>query len=88
MRAPAHLPANQAGVLEHLDVLRGRRERDCEGFRKLTDGSFTIGKCEKHFPPCGIAEDMENGSQLSIRFNHMVKYTAVISLKSTIWLNE
>ena len=37
MGAPAHLALDQAGAFEHLDVLRGRRQRHGEGFGELAD---------------------------------------------------
>jgi hypothetical protein len=64
MGAPAHLAANEPGVLEHLDVLRGRRQRDGEGLRKLTDRSLAAGEFPKHPPARGVAEGVKDGSEL------------------------
>src|SRR5215212_352565 len=40
MGAAAHLATDQPGVFQRLDMLRGGRERDREGFRELAYRSF------------------------------------------------
>ena len=64
MGAPAHLATDQPGILQRLDVLRGGRERDIEGFRKLAYGSLALGELEKHPPARGVAEGVKDGIQL------------------------
>ena len=64
MRAPAHLALDQPGAFQDLDVLRGRRERDGEGLRELADGSLAGREFEKHAPARGVAERVEDGSEL------------------------
>jgi hypothetical protein len=65
MRAAAHLTPEQPGVLQHLDVLRGRRERDREGGRQLADRARALGEFVQHPPACGVAEGMKDGIQVS-----------------------
>ena len=60
MGATTHLAADQPGVLQHLDVLRGRRERDREGFRELADRSLAAGELAKHPPARGVAEGVKD----------------------------
>ena len=64
MGAAAHLATDQPGVLQRLDVLRGGRERDREGFRKLAYRSLAAGKLAKHPPARGVAEGVKDGIQL------------------------
>ena len=64
MGAAAHLAADQPGVLQRLDVLRGGRERDREGFGELADRSLAAGELAKHPPPRGVAERVKDGIEL------------------------
>src|SRR5262245_61471467 len=64
MRAAAHLAPEQPGVLQHLDVLRGRRERDREGGCQLADRTRTLGEVAQHLPARGVAKGMKNGIEL------------------------
>ena len=64
MGAAAHLAADQPGVLQRLDVLRGGRERDREGFRKLAHRSLATGEVAQHLPARGVAEGMKDGIEL------------------------
>src|SRR5262245_54307725 len=75
MGAAPHLAADQPGMLQRLDVLGGRGERDGEGFRKLADSSLAAGQVAKHLPARGIAEGMKDGTQLRQIFNHTVEYS-------------
>jgi hypothetical protein len=45
-------------------VLRGGRERDREGFRKLAYRSLATGELAKHVPARGIAERVKDGIHL------------------------
>jgi hypothetical protein len=45
-------------------VLRGGRERDSEGFRKLSYRSLATGEIAKHSPARGVAEGVKDGIQL------------------------
>ncbi len=56
MGAPAHFATNQSRVFQHLDVLRGGRERDVEGFCKLADCSLAPGEFAEYLPARGVAE--------------------------------
>src|SRR5207244_3996012 len=85
MRAAAHLAADQSGVLECLDVLRGRRERHREGLGKLAHRSFAAGEVAQHPPACGIAESMKDRIELGcFQFNHVVEYRSTPSKSQPI----
>ena len=80
MGAAAHLATDQPGVLQRLDVLRGGRERDSEGFRKLAYRSLATGEFAKHPPARGVAEGVKDGIQLRrLQFNHTVEYKCAFS---------
>ena len=80
MGTAAHLATDQTGVLQRLDMLRGGRERNSEGFRKLADGSLAESEFAKHLPARGVAEGVKDGIQLRRPlFNHMVEYRRVSS---------
>ena len=64
MGAAAHLAADQAGILQRLDVLGGGRERDREGLGKLADRALAVGELAQHPPARGVAEGVEDGVQL------------------------
>ena len=64
MGAAAHLAADQPGILQRLDVLRGGGKRDREGFRELADGALATGELAQHLPPRGVAERVKDGIQL------------------------
>ena len=64
MGAAAHIATDQPGILQRLDVLRGGRERDREGFRKLAYRPLATGELAKHPPPGGVAEGVKDGVQL------------------------
>ena len=74
MGAPAHLAADQPGVLQRLDVLRGGGERHGEGLGELADGALAVGEFAQHPPARGVAEGVEDGSSWGV-------------CSSTIWLN-
>jgi len=74
VRAAAHLATDQPGVLQRLDVFRGRRERHGKGLCKLAYRSFPTGELAKHSPTRGIAEGVKDGIELRPIFNHMVEY--------------
>src|SRR5215467_3753101 len=63
MRAAAHLAPEQPGVLQHLNVLRGRGERDREGGRQLADRARALSEFVQHLPARGVAEGMKDGIQ-------------------------
>jgi hypothetical protein len=48
-------------------VLRGGRERNSEGFRKLAYRSLATGELAKHPPARGVAEGVKDGIQLRRR---------------------
>ena len=74
MSAPAHLSANQSGVLQRLDMLRGRRQRNLEGLGELADRPLPAGECVKHAPARRIAQGVKDGIQLGrLKFNHGVE---------------
>ena len=60
MRAPPHLAADQAGMLQHPYVLGGRRERHRKGFRELAHRALAAGEIAQHLPPRGVAERVEH----------------------------
>ena len=60
MGAPTHLAADQSGAFQHLDVLRGRRERHGKRLRKLADGSLAGGEFEKHSSASGVAQRVKD----------------------------
>ena len=64
MGAAAHLAPDEPGVFQRLDVLRGGRERDRKGFRKLTDRSLATGEFAKHPSARGVAEGVKDGIEL------------------------
>ncbi len=67
MGAAAHLATDQSCVLQRLDVLRGGRERDREGFRKLADRPLAVGEFAQHPPAGGVAEGVKDGIELTGR---------------------
>ena len=74
--AAADLATDQPGVLQHLDVLGGGRERDREGFCQLAHRSLAAREVAEHLPPRGIAEGMKHRAEHRVfLFNHMVEYT-------------
>jgi hypothetical protein len=80
MGAAAHLATDHPGVLQRLDVLRGGRERNSEGFRKLAYRALAKGEFAKHPPARGVAEGAKDGIQLRcLWFNHVVEYKYVLS---------
>lgn len=55
--APAvTLPGEQAGALEHAEVLRHRRQRDVEGFRQLGHRGLAHREAGQHRAPGRIGE--------------------------------
>src|SRR5438445_10854352 len=60
MSAPAHFATDQSGVLQSLDVLRGRGERHREGLSKLAYRSFTAGQFAKHPPARAVTQGMKD----------------------------
>ena len=64
MRAAAHLAPEQPGVLQHLDVLRGRGKRDREGGRQLADRARALGEVAQHLPARGVAEGTKDNIQV------------------------
>ena len=64
MGAPADLAMDQPGVLQRLDVLRGGRERDREGFGKLTHRPLAAGEFAKHPPARRVAEGVKDEVKL------------------------
>ena len=64
MGPATHFATDQPRVLQRLDVLRGRRERHGEGFRKLADRSLAAGEFAKHLPAGGVAEGVKDGVEL------------------------
>ena len=67
MGAAAHLAADQPGVLQRLDVLRGGRERDREGLGELADRPLAAGEFAQHPPAGGVAEGVKDGIELTRR---------------------
>src|SRR5208283_2078650 len=73
VRAPAHLAPDEPGVLERLDVLRRRRQRNRERLGELGHRPLAAGEFPKHPPPCGVAEGVEDGvERRRLKFNHAV----------------
>ena len=64
MGAPAHLALDQPGVLQRLDVLRGRSERDRKRFRELAHRPFAARELAQHPPPGRVAQGTKDGVQL------------------------
>ena len=62
--APAHLAADQSGVLEHLDVLGGRGERHGEGLRQLAHRPFAADELAEHPPAGRVAEGVKDRGEL------------------------
>jgi len=58
---------HQAGVLEHLDVLRHGLLGDREGFGELVDGGVAAGEPRDDSPADGIAEGQERAVELVVR---------------------
>jgi hypothetical protein len=66
------------GLLQHLDVLRGRRQRDREGLRQLAHRALGLGEIAQHPPAGGIAQSVEDGVEVGcMLFNHVVEYACV-----------
>ena len=63
MGAPADLAADQAGALQHLDVLGGGRQRDGEGLGELADRALAVGELRQHPPAGRVAEGVEDGAE-------------------------
>lgn len=75
MSAAAHLSADEPGLFERLDVLRGGRKRDRERLGELTDGTRAARKLAQHPPPRGVAEGVEDGIEFGrLKINHVVEY--------------
>ena len=64
VRAAAHLAADQAGVLQRLDVLGGRGERDRERLGKLPDRALAVGEIAQHLAARAVAEGVEERVEL------------------------
>ncbi len=78
MRPPLHLALDQTRPFQHLDVLRGRSQRDGEGLRQLADGPLAGGEFAQHAPAGGVAQRMKDMSQLRrLKINHVVEYMPV-----------
>src|SRR5438445_618309 len=56
-------PRDQAGVLEHLEVLRDRGKAHGEGLRELGDGRLAGGQTGEDRPPRGIGDRGERRAQ-------------------------
>jgi len=69
------LAPDQAGTLEHQDVLRDGIERHREGAGDLGDGSGFLRQRSKNGAPGGIRHGGKNAVE-SLRgmFNHLVEY--------------
>ena len=75
--AAAHLPADQSGLLERLDVLGGRRERDRERLGELADRARAARELAQHPPPRGVAQRVKDGIEFGrLKINHVVEYSA------------
>lgn len=61
VRAAAYLSADQSGILENLDVLRGGCKRNREGFRKFTDCSLATSEIPQHPPTRCVAKSVKDG---------------------------
>ena len=61
MGAAADLAPEKPGLLQHLDVLRGGRQRDREGLRQLAHRALAAAEIAEHPPPGGIGEGVEDG---------------------------
>src|SRR3954463_2156618 len=77
MGPPAHLSAEQPGMLQDLDVLRGGLQGDRERRRKLANRPLALRELAQHPPPRGVAERVEDGIEPGrLQFNHVVDYSA------------
>ena len=75
MGAAAHLAADEAGVLERLDVLRGGGQRDGERLGELPDRALPAGERAEHPAAGGVAEGVEDRVEFGrLKFNHVVEY--------------
>src|SRR2546428_1202480 len=78
--APVHtalgLDDQQAGILEHPEVLRDRRQADIMRLGEFTDGCLTAGELLQDGPPDGVGQRREDGVQVQFArnsINHSVK---------------
>lgn len=68
-------PLHEAGVLQHLDVLGRRGERDVERRGELPDLMRLAGENPEHLAPGRIGECVKDGVEPVGAFdNHMVEY--------------
>jgi hypothetical protein len=72
----AHGPPHKPSVLERLDVLGRGGQRHFERLGQLPHRAFLCGQPAEHGAPGGIAQGAEDTVEVSVSFNHTVKYTA------------
>ena len=75
VHAPLHFAADQAGALEHLDVLGGAGERDVEGRGEFADRARLARQRLQHGPSGRVGEGLEEGVEGGLIVNHVVDYT-------------
>ena len=63
----------EAGALEHLDVLRRGREGHRQRLRELADGQVALGEPPEHVAAPGMREGVEDLVQRPATLNHMVE---------------
>jgi hypothetical protein len=69
------LPGEQAGLLEHPQVLGNGRKGDAKGLGQFTHRGLAAGQARKDGPAGGIGERREGGIERDRAiFNHMVYY--------------
>ena len=81
MRPSMDGPFEQAGALQHLDMLGGCRKRHVKRFSQLRYRPFLRCDHAHHLSSGRISQSMEDVIQLFfiILFNHMVKYNGATS---------
>ena len=70
VRPPLLAPRDEAGILQHLHVLRGAGEAHVEGARKLADRFRAEREAGEHSAPRRIGQRMER--RVESIFNHVV----------------
>lgn len=81
VQATAHFALDQAGPLQHPDVLGCSRERHVERCRQLADRAFAvIGKPLQHGAAGTVGQGLEQVIEGGMMFNHMVDNTHTESI--------
>ena len=78
MLPPLDTAADQAGTLQHLDMLGDSVERHVEWRRQFTDRQRRFRQCRQHRPPGRIGQRMEDVvKRMFAIFNHADEYMTV-----------